>query len=394
MRRIVIALAVIFAITACKQQKTEGFVINGSLKGDVENAEVKIYYAVDHSETALDSTVIKDGKFQLKGKIEEPGLYQLVISLPDTTLSIYDQNLGTRFYLENSVITFDADAATMTSFFYNPDRKGVPAITGSATEDLSKKLKKEQSAIRAKYAELDTKLLEEYHRPSLEGVYNTEVGIRYQTEIETLSEQNEKIAMQFIKENPASVVSLDQIWYWLYENDKTPAEWDEIIAIFEPHWSGKKRFEEFKNEIAAKKNMAMGVKLPDAEFLTAKGDKVMLWSVLPKEKYVLVEFWASWCGPCRGEIPHLKEVKKKYPEFEIVNISIDEKDADWRKALAEENMMWNQLHNPDGFQGSTQEVYGITGIPAGFILNPEGEIVMSDARGAKLDKFLFETYGR
>lgn len=394
MRKIIIALAVIFAITACKQEKTDGFVINGTLKGDVENAEVKIYYIMDHSETALDSTVIKDGKFQLKGKVEEPGLYQLAISLPDTTLSPYDQNLGARFYLENSVITFDADAATMTSIFYYPDRKGVPDITGSATEDLNKKLKNELRAIRTKLVEVDEKLMEEYHRPSLDGVYNTEVGIRYQTEIETLAEQNDKIVMQFVKENPTSHVSLDQVWYWLYENDKTPAEWDEVIAIFEPHWAGKTRFEELKKEITTKKNMAMGVKLPDAEFLTTEGDKVMLWSVLPKGKYALVEFWASWCGPCRGEIPHLKEVKKKYPEFEIVNISIDEVDADWRKALAEENMQWTQLHNPDGFHGSTQEVYGITGIPAGFIINPEGQIVLSDARGAKLDKFLFETYGK
>lgn len=395
MKKILLAALIIVGMIACNQQKKEeGFVINGTMKGNVENAEVKIYDAMSQDIKALDSTTIKDGKFQLKGKLDEPGLYQILIVLEDTTLSPYDKNLGYRFYLENSDINFDADAATMQSFYYGSERQAVPTITGSVTEDLNKELKNKLKDIRQKLIELDKKELVEYHQPSLKGIFNTETGIRYQTEIETLSEQSNKIAMDFVKQHPESPVALDQIVFWLYDSDKTPAEWDEILAIVEPHWTGKTRFEEIKKEVAAKKKMAKGEKLPDSEFLTTKGEKVMLWSVLPKGKYTLVEFWASWCGPCRGEIPHLKDVKKKYPDFQIVNISIDEKDADWRKALAEENMPWVQLNYPQGFNGATQDVYGIMGIPAGFILNPEGQIVMSDARGAKLDKFLFETYGK
>lgn len=395
MRKILIIAAIAIGTIACTQQKKEeGFVINGTMKGDVENAQVKLYDAFSYDEVPVDSTVIQNGKFQLKGKVEEPALHQIVIILPDTSLSPYDQNLGYRFYLENSNITFDANAATMQSLYYQPERTGIPEITGSATEDLSKKLRNEQKDIRSKLSELDKLIMEEYHLPSLEGKEDAEVGIRYQTEMETLIEQNDKIAMNFVKENPSSTVALDQILYWLYGTDRTPAEWDEIMEIFKPHWDGNARFEELKKEVEAKKRMSKGVDFPDAEFLTTKGEKVMVSSFIPEGKYTLVEFWASWCGPCRGEIPHLKKVKEKYPEFEIVNISIDQVDADWRKALAEEDMKWTQLHNPAGFVGVTQEVYGITGIPAGFILDGEGKIVMSDARGAKLDKFLFETYGR
>lgn len=394
MKKTVIVLAVIFAITACKQQKTEGFVINGTIKGNAENAEVKIFDAMDRYETAIDSTVIVDGKFQLKGKVEEPGLYRLKIFLADTTLGENERNLSSRFYLENSEITFEADAATMPSFFYNPQRTGIPVVVGSATEDLSEKFKAGQKEIVDRLRELNGKIMSEYHLPSFENKEDVEAGIRYQTEMDELYKQRDAYILNFVKENTDSPVALDQVLYWLYDNSKTVAEWNEIQAILTPVWKGSKRFEDINTQIEDKKKMAKGEIFPDAEFLNEKGEKLMLSSVLPKGKYVLVEFWASWCGPCRAEIPHLVKVKKKYPEFEIVSISIDEKDADWRKALAEEKMTWLQLNNPEGFEGSTKKVYGIMGIPAGFVLDPEGRILQGSVRGVKLDKILFDTYGQ
>lgn len=387
-------LAVALAFAACTQQKPEGFVINGTIKGNTENATVRLIDFVNNDETPLDSAVIKDGKFQLKGKLESPGMYQLWIELPDTTLKDSDRNLGYRFYIENSEITFEADAADMPSYYYDPERNGVPVITGSAVEDLNKKFKEGQKEIVNRLQELDKKIMDEYHLPSFENKEDVEAGIRYQTEVEELSKQRNDYIMQFVKENTASPIALDQVLYWLYGGSKTAAEWGEIQALLTPQWKGNKRFEDINSQIEAKKKMSKGEVFPDAEFLNEKGEKVMLSSVLPKGKYVLVEFWASWCGPCRGEIPHLKKVKQKYPEFEIVNISIDEEDADWRKALTEEKMSWVQLNYPKGFEGTTQTVYGIWGIPAGFILDTEGRILLSNARGVTLDKFLFDTYGK
>ena len=101
----------------------------------------------------------------------------------------------------------------------------------------------------------------------------------------------------------------------------------------------------------------------------------------------MLEFWASWCGPCRGEIPHLKHVWKEYKDkgFDIVSISVDEENKDWQKALREEKMDWPQLNDPKGVQGPAQQVYNITGVPACILLDKEGRIYKTDTRGAYLD---------
>ena len=140
--------------------------------------------------------------------------------------------------------------------------------------------------------------------------------------------------------------------------------------------------------------MAVGTKYSDIELVNPDGKKVKLSEYVPEGKYVMLEFWASWCGPCRGEIPHLREVYKEYKDkgFEIVSISIDRKDQDWKKAMKEENMVWTQLNDPGEFEGPVTQVYNIMGVPTCILLDKEGHIFKTDMRGAQLDAVLEEIY--
>ena len=97
----------------------------------------------------------------------------------------------------------------------------------------------------------------------------------------------------------------------------------------------------------------------------------------------MLEFWASWCGPCRGEIPHLRHVYQDYKDkgFEIISISIDEKKTDWDKAMKEEKMVWKQLCDPNGFKGPVAQKYNITGVPTCILLDKEGRIFKTEMRG-------------
>ena len=94
----------------------------------------------------------------------------------------------------------------------------------------------------------------------------------------------------------------------------------------------------------------------------------------------MLEFWASWCGPCRGEIPHLRHVYQEYKDkgFEIISISIDEKKTDWDKAMKEEKMVWKQLCDPNGFNGPVAQKYNITGVPTCILLDKEGRIFKTE----------------
>jgi thiol-disulfide isomerase/thioredoxin len=110
-----------------------------------------------------------------------------------------------------------------------------------------------------------------------------------------------------------------------------------------------------------------------------------------KGKIVVIDFWASWCGPCRNEIPHLKEVYEKYhPQgVEILSVSIDKKEAAWRKALAEEEMAWTQVLAPKAGK-QTMKDYQFSGIPFIIILDKQGKIVAKQLRGKKIDEKLDE----
>ncbi|SMO83477.1 Thiol-disulfide isomerase or thioredoxin [Saccharicrinis carchari] len=140
---------------------------------------------------------------------------------------------------------------------------------------------------------------------------------------------------------------------------------------------------------AAAQKVALGSKAPHFAYPTPDGDMVS-----PKDfegKLLIIDFWASWCGPCRTEIPHLKEVYEKYRSkgVEMLSVSIDKKEKDWRKALGEENMAWAQVLAPNAGK-QTMKDYQFSGIPFIIILDKQGKIVAKNLRGEKIDEKLDE----
>lgn len=397
MKKVLLLLVCVMCIFAC-QKKEEGFTINGSLIGDAEGGRVFLQDTYVYPPVNLDSTIVKDGKFTLKGKVDAPAMYSLIIDInepgaeePDGRNKMFKIN----FYLENNNITFEGDVATLPSYYWNPDRKGVPVIKGSATQDLYQKFFDNTRNLDEKLTELNTQYSKEYIIPEMEGQDATARGIEIVKAEKPLKEQKRKIDMQFIKDNISSIVAFNELFtYAAYFGDSfTAAELDEMVALAEAPWAGTKQLEQLKAAVAKSKKIAKGEKYIDGEFLNQKGEKVMLSSLIPKDKYVMLEFWASWCGPCRGEIPHLVKVNKKYKDFDIISISVDDKDADWQKAMKEEGMIWKQLRNPNGLKGIVQDEYNITGVPTCIILDKEGRFFKTNMRGAYLDEFLLDTYG-
>ena len=138
------------------------------------------------------------------------------------------------------------------------------------------------------------------------------------------------------------------------------------------------------------------VKINDNVFnftLPDKNDKLFDTNSL-KGKWFLIEFWASWCGPCRQQIPDLKKVYDLYKNknFQIVGLSIDERKTDWIKALNKENLDWINVVENEGFGGKIIKKYNLNGIPGNFLINPEGKIIAKDLHPLDLDKILSENF--
>lgn len=128
----------------------------------------------------------------------------------------------------------------------------------------------------------------------------------------------------------------------------------------------------------------MGGIAPDIDLMTPEGKEKTLYSL--RGRYVLLDFWASWCGPCRQEIPNLKEIYKCFKDkgLEIYSVSLDNKRDSWTGAIQELDLPWIQVSSLKGWDCPVAKRYGVTSIPKMYLLNPDGKIVAMDLRGEEL----------
>ena len=204
-----------------------------------------------------------------------------------------------------------------------------------------------------------------------------------------LSVKEKDFVKEYAKNHPASYVAAFEV-YQKFSYNPDAAELDSVYndsaMSIQNSYFGKK----IKKVLDIAKKTAMGNAAPEFAQNDASGKSVSLASF--KGKYVLVDFWASWCGPCRAENPNvLKAYSKYHPKgFDILGVSLDEKKDKWEEAIKKDNLNWTQVSDLQGWKNSVAVLYGVQAIPMNFLIDKDGKIIAKGLRGDDLGKKLSE----
>jgi hypothetical protein len=390
----IICIIFLFLCGIAWGQDSKKFVINGSIPGIKDGLEVGLYN--NNNEKVTDATAItKDGKFVLEGRLDEPVLCFLCIDMTPKVQDIYEkERRGSMLFLDNSVITYSCESVDALPLIY--DDASRVKVEGSRTHDLYQTYVKSLAALRGRYDELDQEYLEVYHRPAMDGEFNTRRGLAIVKNMDALMKQMQEVRWQFLRKYENSVVGVEVAMEMLsYAGSSyTKAQIDEVLGAIDASLRQGKAYAGLKEMAENMYPVAKGEKYMDIELTDVDGKTVHLADYVKLGQYTMLEFWASWCGPCRGEIPHLRHVHDLYGDaFNMVSISIDEREKDWKKALKEENMTWSQLNDRKGMKGPVMTKYKVYGVPYSLILDKEGRVVAGGVRGSELDQVLIELLG-
>jgi len=368
--RLIIATLLALSIVSCNKD-TNTYKLEGEAVGFSEGAKIYVYGLENKQPKAIDTLTVTDGKFS--------GNYPKSEGASLNFLRFDELNGSVLFFPENE---------DMYATIYKDSIQASRVKGGKQNEAYSNFVGKMVSFNNQKKESM------ERFRDARQN-NDTAAITQLQSENLNLMGEETEYKKQFLKDNNNSLFSIMLISEMVSKKEITPAEASQYIENLNEEIKSSDLTQDLKTSLEALKKAEVGSPAPDFSAPTPTGEMMTLKDALGK--YTIIDFWASWCKPCRMENPNVVKVYNKYHDkgLNIISVSLDkaEQKDKWIQAIKDDNMDWYHVSNLQFWQDPIAQQYSVRSIPATFLLDENGVIIDKDLRGAALEAKMATLFG-